>query len=279
MRNVALRGVAAALAAFALGACGESEKSSRGLDYMPDMYESPAYRSQQAMQVVLKDGVAQPMPLTSPATSAAGEVRHVPAMLTPPAGTVPRDFLPYPFAPTDFVGPHDLRNPYAPTPDVLRRGQRYYQIACAVCHGNDGDSNHGYVAKHFSGVPSLNGANLALLTDGDIYHILTVGRNRMPNYRAQLLPENRWAVVAYVRVLNRATLAVTDADAALVAATAELKAKPDDAAAKAAFDAAKAVAANAKADLELIKRGGDGAAFRPAPEAKPEYVTPTWPEN
>ena len=122
MRNVALCGAAAVIAALALGGCGESEKSSRGLDYMPDMYESPAYRSQQPMQVVLKDGVAQPMPVISLATSAQGEVHHVPAMLTPPAGTVPRDFLPYPFAPTDFAAAHDLRNPYAPTPDVLRRG-------------------------------------------------------------------------------------------------------------------------------------------------------------
>jgi mono/diheme cytochrome c family protein len=279
MRNVALRGAAAALAALALGGCGESEKSSRGLDYMPDMYESPAYRSQQTMQVVIKDGVAQPRPVMSPSSAADGQMRHVPAMLTPPAGTVPRDFLPYPFAANDFSGPHDLRNPYAPTPEVMRRGQRYYNIACAVCHGNDGNANNGYVAKQFSGIPSVNGANLALLTDGDIYHIISAGRNRMPNYRAQLLPENRWAVVAYVRVLNRATLAVTDADAALAAAADELKAKPDDAAAKAAFDAAKSVAATAKADLELIKRGGDGAAFRPAPEAVPEYVTPTWPEN
>jgi len=279
MRKVALRGAAAALAVFALGACGESEQSSRGLEYMPDMYESPSYDSQQAMQVVLKDGVAQPMPVMTPVTLAQGQVHHVPVMLTQPVGTVSRDFLPYQFAATDFLGPHDLRNPYAPTPDVLRRGQRYYLISCAPCHGNDGNSDNGYVAKYFSGVLPLNTPNLSLLTDGDMYHLISVGRNRMPNYRAQLLPENRWAVVAYVRVLNRATLAVTDAEGALAAAAAELKAKPDDAAAKAAFDAAKSVAANTKSDLELIKRGGDGAAFRPAPEAVPEYVTPTWPEN
>ena len=279
MRNVALRGAAAVLAAFALGACGESEKSSRGLEYMPDMYESPAYDSQQAMQVVLKDGVAQPMLVMTPATSAQGEVHHVPAMLTQPVGTVPRDFLPYPYAPADNLVARDLRNPYAPTPEVLRRGQRYYNIACAVCHGNDGNAANGYVAKQFTGVPSLHSSSLTLLTDGDMYHLISVGRNRMPNYRAQLLPENRWAVVAYVRVLNRATLALTDADGALATATTEFKAKPDDATAKAAFDAATSVAASAKTDLELIKRGGDGAAFRPAPEAVPEYVTPTWPEN
>jgi len=281
MRKRTVRFAAAALAALVLGACGESEKSSRGLEYMPDMYESPAYKSQQAMQVVLKDGVAQPMLVMSPATSAMGEVHHVPAMLTPPDGTVPRDFLPYPFTTSgaDGLAARELRNPYAPTPEVLRRGQRYYLISCAPCHGNDGNAANGYVAKYFSGVLSVNTPALNLLTDGDIYHLISVGRNRMPNYRAQLLPENRWAVVSYVRVLNRATLAVSDAAGALIAATTELNAKPDDPTAKAAFDAATAVAASAKGDLELIKRGGDGAAFRPAPDAVPEYVKPTWPEN
>ena len=278
MRKRPVRFAAAVVAALALGACGESEKSSRGFDYVPDKYEAPAFTSQQAMQVVLKDGVAQPMPVMSPATSAMGEVHHVPAMLNPPAGTVPRDFLPYPFTTSaaDGLAARELRNPYAPTPEVLRRGQRYYLISCAPCHGNDGNNANGYVAKHFSGVPALNTASLSLLTDGDIYHIVSVGRNRMPNY---LLPENRWAVVSYVRVLNRATLAVSDAEGALAAAAAELKAKPEDATAKATFDAAKLVAAGAKGDLELIKRGGDGAAFRPARDAQPEYVQPTWPEN
>ena len=168
-----------------------------------------------------------------------------------------------------FYGPHACRFACCAAP----------LISCAPCHGNDGNTANGYVAKYFSGVLPLNTPNLTLLTDGDMYHLISVGRNRMPNYRAQLLPENRWAVVAYVRVLNRATLALTDADGALATATTEFKAKPDDATAKAAFDAATSVAASAKTDLELIKRGGDGAAFRPAPEAVPEYVTPTWPEN
>lgn len=256
-----------------------SEKHSRGLDYIPDMYVSPAQKSQQAREVVLTaDGQAVAVPVTFAAAGekpAGGVIRHVPTLLTPPAGTVSRDFVPYQFAPTDFVGPHDLRNPLAPTADVLRQGHKYYGIYCAVCHGNDGNAAHGYVAAKFTGVPSLNGPNLALLSDGDIYHIITSGRNRMPNYKAQLLPEQRWAVINYVRVLNRATLVSTDAAAALASAEKDLKANPTDAAAKAAFDAAKIVADQAKRDLELMKQG-DGSAFKPAPEPKPEYIKPSW---
>jgi mono/diheme cytochrome c family protein len=195
--------------------------------------------------------------------------------MTPPAGTVSRDFVPYQFEPTDFTGPHGLENPLAATADALRTGQKYFNIYCVVCHGNDGNAAHGYVAAKFTGIPSLNGPNLALLSDGDIYHIVTSGRNRMPNYRAQLLPEQRWAVIGYLRVLNRATQATTDAAAALAAAEKDLAAKPEDAAAKAAADAARVVAEHAKHDLELIKQGG-GDEFVPGPAPKPEFIKPSW---
>ena len=158
---------------------------------------------------------------------------------------------------------------------MLRLGQKHFNIYCVVCHGNDGNAANGYVAHKFTGILNLNGPNLALLSDGDLYHIITSGRNRMPGYSAQLLPEQRWAVVSYLRVLNRAVQALTDADALLASAAKELAAKPDDAAARAAHDAAKAVAAHAKHDLELIQRGG-GDEFKPVPPPKPEYIKPSW---
>ena len=43
------------------------------------------------------------------------------------------------------------------------------------------------------------------MPDGEIYHIISHGRGRMPNYRAQLESEERWAVVHYMRALHRAT--------------------------------------------------------------------------
>jgi len=256
-----------------------SEKHSRGLDYLPDMYTSPADKSQAAREVVLgADGKAVAVPVTFAAVGELpkdGQIRNVPSLMAPPAGTVSRDFVPYQYEPMDFLGPHGLQNPLAPTAEVLRTGQKYFTIFCAVCHGNDGNAVHGYVAHKFSGIPSLNGPNLALLTDGDLYHIVTSGRNKMPSYKAQLLPEQRWAVINYLRVLNRSVQALTDAEAILQACEKDLQAKPGDAAASAAVAAAKAVAANAKHDLELIQRGG-GEAFQPAPAPTPEYIKPSW---
>jgi mono/diheme cytochrome c family protein len=273
-------GITAYVASFTL--FGLSEKHSRGLDYIPDMYVTPALKSQHAREVVLDaDGKAVAVPATFSAAGElpkGGQIRDLPTVMRPPTGTVSRDFVPYPYEPSDFIGPHNLQNPLAPTAEALRSGQKYFNIYCVVCHGNDGNGAHGYVAAKFNGgVPSLNGPNLNLLSDGDIYHIVTNGRVRMPDYRAQLLPEQRWAVINYVRLLNRATQAITDADAVLAAAEQELKNKPNDAGARAAYDAAKGVAAHAKHDLELIKRGG-GEEFKPAPAAKPEYIAPSWPK-
>jgi mono/diheme cytochrome c family protein len=267
----------AALVAFA--GC-TSEKDHRGIDYMPDMYVSPAEKSQYAEAVVLGgEGKNERLDLPVMAEATGGEVHHVPVMLTPPLGTMPRDFVPYPLEANDFAGAKKRANPYLPTADVLKRGQKYYNISCAPCHGNDGNAANGYVAKQFSGILSLNGPSLNLLSDGEIYHIVTNGRGRMPNYRAQLLPENRWAVVHYVRALNRATLALTNADKDLAAAEAALKKAPQDAAAQIGVTAAKAVAKNAKNDLSLIQAGerAGADAFRPEPEAVPESVKPTWP--
>jgi len=256
-----------------------SEKHGRGLDFVPDMYTSPADKSQQAREVVLgTDGTVIAVPVTFDAVGQIpkdGQIRDVPSLMVSPAGTVSRDFVPYQYEAMDFLGPHGLQNPLAATADVLRTGQKYFNIYCVVCHGNDGNAVNGYVSHKFSGIPSLNGPNLALLTDGDLYHIVTSGRNKMPNYKAQLLPEQRWAVISYLRVLNRSVQALTDAEAILKSCEADVKAKPSDAAAVAAFDAAKAVAANAKHDLELIQRGG-GDAFQPAPAPKPEYIKPSW---
>jgi mono/diheme cytochrome c family protein len=41
-------------------------------------------------------------------------------------------------------------------------------------------------------------------TDGRIYHTMTMGQGLMPSYASQVLPEQRWAIVHYVRALQKA---------------------------------------------------------------------------
>ncbi len=263
-----LRLLAAACVAMAFGGCGESEKSSRGLDYMPEMYNHPGYKSQTTRAVI--DGKT---------------VRHVPMMLQPVAGTVSREGAGYTIALTDSAGAKALVNPQPATASVLKRGQLLFNRTCAMCHGRDGEAANGYVAPtkerpdRFGGIPSIHTQNVALMSDGEIYHIISLGRNRMPDLAAQLLPADRWAVVHYSKALARATQAVSDAEkrlAELQKLTAPGAAKAGDAETRAELAATAAIIAQKQRDLQLIQQGGDGDAFIPPKPPVPEYVKPSW---
>jgi mono/diheme cytochrome c family protein len=256
-----------AIAALLLGGCGESEKSSRGLDFMPEMYNHPGYESQGVRE--RGEGTTR---------------RHVPTMLLPVEGTVSRDGAAYTIPAAEFALARNLVNPVVPTAAVLRRGQRMFNATCAVCHGRDGDAAHGYVAPtkehpdRFGGIPSVNTQNVALMTDGEIYHIISRGRNRMADLSAQLLPADRWAVTHYTRALARATQAIGDAEVRLAKLEKEAQQaitgnNPYD---KAELDAVRALVAQRKQDLLLIQQGGEGDEFVPSPRPAPEYIKPTW---
>lgn len=253
-----------------LAACSE-ETDKRGLEVLPDMFHTPAYKSQTAgsIEVDARDAKGQPI---------RREVQY-PGMMTPPEGTVPRDGEAYPLAAGDFVAARALVNPVPATAAVLRQGQHDFLIFCATCHGRDGDASHGYVAKQFSGIPSLNGPAILEKPDGEIYHIITMGRARMYNLRAQLPPERRWAVVDFIKVQARAATAEADLQKLLPGIDEQLakcEGDPDPVLVRRRA-AIVALAAQAKADLAAVETAGDGHAFAPAPAAVPEYVGPTWP--
>lgn len=123
-------------------------------------------------------------------------------MRTPVQGTVARGFLPYPYMgqnnPTEI-----LQNPYLPTKENLKLGEAKYLTFCSPCHGNfgDGDSR---LRGQFPNPPSLHSSRAREFSDGMIYHIITNGQNIMPSYASQITREERWAIVNYIRVLQRA---------------------------------------------------------------------------
>lgn len=96
-----------------------------------------------------------------------------------------------------------IANPVPLTSESMLRGQDLYMTYCVVCHGEKGLGN-GYVVPKYPKPPSLASAKLRGVSDGEIYHIITNGQNIMPHYRGQLRPMERWAIVHYVRALQRA---------------------------------------------------------------------------
>jgi mono/diheme cytochrome c family protein len=252
----------------ALAGCGD-EKKDRGLSILPDMFNTPADKSQTAgtIEIDARDATGQPIRRTV----------HYPAMNNPPAGTVPRGFQPYPLGANDWAGARLNRNPLPRDTAVLRRGQRDYLSYCAPCHGRDGEAANGYVARTFSGIPSLNGLAALQLSEGEIFHITTMGRGRMANQRAQLPAENRWAVVHFVRVQALANLAAADIAKLVPYIDSEIGKHPDDAALKERRAEILRLSEEAKAALAALGSAGDGHEFIPAPAPVPEYVGPSWP--
>ena len=86
----------------------------------------------------------------------------------------------------------------------LERGRDRYQVYCAPCHGPLGDGN-GMTKRYGMGAtPSYHDPRLRSMAEGEIFNTITAGKNTMLPYADKIAPEDRWAVVAYVRALQRA---------------------------------------------------------------------------
>jgi mono/diheme cytochrome c family protein len=135
------------------------------------------------------------------------------AMRRPPEGTVARETeLGPPALTLGEVGGADVRElPLAVTHDLFVRGENRFGIFCAPCHGVLGDGRS-EVAKNMSlrPPPSLHEPRITALPDGRLFSVVTGGYGMMPSYAWALPVRDRWAVVLYVRALERsqhATLA------------------------------------------------------------------------
>jgi len=123
-------------------------------------------------------------------------------MRKPVEGTVAKGYLPYPYK--GQLNPVEtLPNPLLPTKEVLELGKKKYLAFCSPCHGTfaDGDS---HLRGQFPNPPTLHSQRGRDFSDGMIYHIMVNGQNIMPSYESQTTSEERWAIVHYIRALQRA---------------------------------------------------------------------------
>lgn len=96
--------------------------------------------------------------------------------------------------------------------EAMLRGQELYNINCAVCHGKTGDGN-GVVAADrygFATIISVLQSRIMEQPDGELFDVITNGRNTMGPYGSKIRVEDRWKVVLYLRALQRARSAAAE---------------------------------------------------------------------
>jgi mono/diheme cytochrome c family protein len=92
--------------------------------------------------------------------------------------------------------------PVALTPAVMERGQERYNIYCTPCHSRVGNGAGMIVQRGYRPAGNFHTDRLRNAPLGHFFAVISNGYGAMPDYAAQLTPEDRWAVVAYIRALQ-----------------------------------------------------------------------------
>ena len=147
-----------------------------------DMHNQPKYRPLRA-SVFFEDG-SSARPLVE-GTIARGTLQTDASFFTGKSGAMLVTELPFPV-----------------TPGVVDRGQERFNIYCSPCHGATGAGDGMVVQRGYPQPPSFHIDRLRNAEAGYFFDVMTNGFARMPDYRAQITPRDRWNIVAYIRALQ-----------------------------------------------------------------------------
>ncbi len=130
------------------------------------------------------------------------------SMRMPVEGTIARGKMrdnPTVYEGVDDEGNYVEENPMDVTKSFLYRGKERYDIFCQACHGGTGDGRGIIMTGQYGYVPAPTFHRSASyeMTDGEFYSAIANGIRSMPSYATQIPVEDRWAIVAYVRALQR----------------------------------------------------------------------------
>jgi mono/diheme cytochrome c family protein len=110
---------------------------------------------------------------------------------------------------TDYYNTGKMRDqwgtgiPLEVTSELMERGQQRFNITCAMCHGAAAMGN-GIVKQHgLATVVSLQDERIRKMSDGEIFNTITNGKNTMMPYGPTIIVPDRWAIIAYLRSLQR----------------------------------------------------------------------------
>jgi mono/diheme cytochrome c family protein len=176
--------IAVVVCCVALHSC-DRDKNNPGYDYFPDMAYSKAYETY------------APNP----------NFKDEKTLQTPLEGTISREGEYYPYKKTDadLLKSAGIQNPFLPDTENIARGKIVYQNICLQCHGDHADGKGFlYVSGKYPYPPAdLLSQNVVKLTDGQLFHTVTVGFGIMPAHDIIVKPNDRWKVILYLRSLQK----------------------------------------------------------------------------
>jgi mono/diheme cytochrome c family protein len=191
--------LAAVAAPLVLAGCRGMKSDDPPVHPNPNMDHQQRFEEQEA-NPFFADDAAMRTPV--PGTVARGRLRtteNAPALLGRTAAG-------------DFVA----EIPVQVTAALVERGQERYEIYCSVCHGLAGDgrgvimAGNGGQGYGFTPAPTYHSDFLRTVPDGYLYDVIANGVRSMPSYGHEVSPADRWAIVAYVRALQRSQNATAE---------------------------------------------------------------------
>jgi len=127
------------------------------------------------------------------------------AQSAPGAESMPRAFS----VGTDYVNTGKMGGnwgtgiPVPVTPELLQRGRERFSITCAMCHGATASGNGITKQYGLNTVVTLQDDRIRKMSDGEIFNTITNGKNTMMAYGPNIIVPDRWAIIAYLRALQR----------------------------------------------------------------------------
>jgi mono/diheme cytochrome c family protein len=169
------------------------------IEVFPDMDRQAKFKPQAASQF-FGDGRADRLPV--PGTVPHGRTTEPDSDKNDNADFLAADDFHYAGKAAD--GSFARGFPFEVTEARIRRGQNRFQIYCQPCHGALGDGQG--ITKQYGMIatPSYHDDRIRAMPEGEIFNTITHGKNTMSSYADKLSPDDRWAVIAYVRALQRA---------------------------------------------------------------------------
>lgn len=180
------------LTALVFAGCYRGQpKKKPPVHLVPDMDSQPRYDTQEYSNY-FSDGSTMRMPVEG--TVAVGELHDNTKV----------------YYGKDARGNLVKENPIPVNMVMLKKGQERFNIYCAPCHGQVGDGNGIVVKRGYMPPPTFHQDRLRDIEDGYIYDVIKNGIRNMPSYAHQIPVDDRWAITAYVRALQRAQNATMD---------------------------------------------------------------------